>query len=304
MNAQIETGGGQRWRGSYRRNEPLARHCTWRCGGPADHYFAPADRDELATFLANTAVDPLFWLGFGSNVLVRDGGLRGTVIATTGLDRFEWLDAEHLYAEAGVACARVARSAAGADRGGLEFLAGIPGTLGGALKMNAGALGGEIWNFVEWAEMIDRAGGVQRWQRADFTAAYRRLELPQTGGFVGALLALPAAAAGQGGERIRQVLAQRNATQPTGKPSCGSVFKNPPGDYAGRLIEQCGLKGHRLGGCHVSTVHANFIVNDGAATAADIEQLIEQVQSLVRAATGVELEPEVLIVGQHGEVRR
>ena len=297
MNAAVDMGDRQRWRGEYRRDEPLARHCTWRCGGTADHFFAPAERTELSRFLASAAVDPLFWLGFGSNVLVRDGGLRGTVIATTGLTAFAWQDAHLLYAEAGVSCARLARLAAAQDRAGLEFLAGIPGSLGGALSMNAGAHGGAIWNFVAAAELIDRQGQVRSWRRADFQADYRRVMAPQAGGYVGALLALPDSADGLGSTRIRQVLAQRNATQPTGRATCGSVFKNPAGDYAGRLIEQCGLKGHRIGGASVSMVHANFIVNEGRACAADIEQLIVYVGATVRTATGIELEPEVLIVG-------
>ena len=302
MNAQLDNGVARRWRGKYRRDEPLARHCTWRCGGPADVYFAPADRAELCEFLAaGAAVEPIFWLGLGSNVLVRDGGLRGTVIATGSLDRFAWEDDSHLYAEAGLACARIARLAASEDRAGLEFLAGIPGTLGGALRMNAGALGGETWDYVEWAEMVDGAGVVTRHARAAFATAYRHVDAPLTGGFVAALLHVPDSAAGAGAERIRQVLAQRNATQPTGRPTCGSVFKNPPGDYAGRLIESCGLKGHRIGAAQVSTVHANFIVNEGGARAHDIEALIRHVQATVRAATGIVLEPEVLIVGVDAE---
>ncbi len=297
LNAQLE-GSSVAWRGNYRRDESLARHCSWRCGGPADHYFEPADRNDLASFLAGHAVDPLLWLGFGSNLLIRDGGVRGTVIATGQLDGSHWTDATHLYAEAGVPCARLARAAAAQDRAGLAFLAGIPGTLGGALCMNAGALGGEIWQFVEWVDVIDRAGRIERRPRAEFVASYRRVHHAHPGWFVGAQLALPDAALGAGNDRIRQVLALRSATQPTGKASCGSVFKNPAGDYAGRLIEQCGLKGHRIGGCEVSTVHANFIVNDGAARAADIEQLIDFVRTTVADHTGIELETEVLIVGE------
>lgn len=297
LNAQLR-GSDVAWRGDYRRDEPLARHCSWRCGGPADHYFEPADREELVRFLAGHAVDPLFWIGLGSNLLIRDGGLRGTVIATGQLDRSHWTDGSHLYAEAGVPCARLARSAATQDRAGLAFLAGIPGSLGGALRMNAGALGGEIWQFVEWAEVIDRAGHIERLPRAEFIASYRRVGHSRAGWFVAAQLALPDTASGEGSELIRQVLAQRSATQPTGKASCGSVFKNPPGDYAGRLIEQCGLKGHRIGGCEVSTVHANFIVNDRGGSAADIEQMIQFVRTTVAARMGIELETEVLIVGE------
>ena len=288
-------------RGEYRRSESLARHCSWRCGGPADHFFAAADRDDLIAFLTGNACDPLLWLGLGSNLLIRDGGLRGTVISTAHLDRSHWPDAAHLYAEAGVPCARIARAAAAEDRAGLEFLAGIPGTLGGALRMNAGAQGGEIWQFVEWAEVIDRGGEIERLPRAEFVASYRHVRQPRPGWFLGALLHLPDEAAGDGNERIRQVLAKRTASQPTGKASCGSVFKNPFDDYAGRLIERCGLKGYRIGGCEVSTVHANFIVNDAGACAADVERLIRHVQNTVRVQTGIALETEVQVVGDTRE---
>ena len=289
----------RRWRGTFKRDEALARHCTWRCGGRADAWFEPADRADLTAFIAaQPAASTLYWLGLGSNVLVRDGGVRGTVVSTSaGLTRHRWQDGEHLYAECGVTCARLAREGAARDRAGLEFLAGIPGTLGGALRMNAGALGAEIWEFVVWAELIDSDGQVRRYARDRFEIAYRHVRLPCPGWFVAALLHLPDSAGGQGAERIRQVLAQRSATQPTGKATCGSVFKNPPGDYAGRLIEQCGLKGHAVGGCHVSSVHANFIVNDDNASAADIEGLIHAVQQGVAAATGIVLEPEVQIIG-------
>lgn len=302
LNAPLEAG-STAWRGAWRRGESLARHCSWRCGGPADYFFEPADRADLLAFLAGNGIDPLFWLGLGSNLLIRDGGLRGTVISTANLDDSHWLDATHLYVEAGVPCARIARAAAAQDRAGLEFLAGIPGTLGGALRMNAGALGGEIWQFVQWAEVVDRRGEVTRLARDEFIASYRRVCQPRPGWFVAALLHVPDAAQGLGNERIRQVLAQRGATQPTGKASCGSVFKNPPGDYAGRLIEACGLKGLRIGGCEVSTVHANFIVNDAGARAADVERMIRHVQATVRAQTGVALETEVQIVGDALEVQ-
>ncbi len=297
LNAQLDMSRAP-WRGVYRRGEPLARHCSWRCGGPAEHYFEPADRTDLLAFLAGNGIDPLFWLGLGSNLLIRDGGLRGTVISTANLAGNQWFDPEHLYVEAGVPCARIARAAAAQDRGGLEFLAGIPGTLGGALRMNAGALGGEIWQFVQWAELVDRRGQVTRIARDEFVASYRRVQQPQPGWFIAALLHVPSDAQGEGNERIREVLAKRSATQPTGKASCGSVFKNPPGDYAGRLIEACGLKGYRIGGCEVSTVHANFIVNDAGALSVEVEQLIRHVQDTVLARTGVELETEVQIVGE------
>jgi len=291
-------------RGRYAEDEPLARHSTWRCGGAAQRYFEPADRDDLAHFLAGLATDePVTWLGLGSNLLVRDGGVRGTVIATTpGLTRHHWQDGEHLYAECGVACAHLARAGAQRDRAGLEFLAGIPGTVGGALCMNAGALGSETWDHVAEVETIDRAGVIRRRARAEFTPRYRGVQQPEPAWFLAACFHLPASAHGDGQQRIREVLARRTATQPTGQASCGSVFKNPPGDYAGRLIEQCGLKGFRIGGCAVSTVHANFIVNDRACRAADIEALIAHVRAEVERVHGVCLESEVVCIGEASDV--
>ncbi|MEX2482359.1 MAG: UDP-N-acetylmuramate dehydrogenase [Gammaproteobacteria bacterium] len=300
MNAAFEQHREPRVRGRCRRNEALARHSTWRCGGPAAYYFEPVDRDDLVDFIAQMGADlELLWLGLGSNLLVRDGGVQAAVIATSShLNAMHWPAPDRLYADCGVTCARLAREAARQDREGLEFLAGIPGTLGGALRMNAGALGSEMWSFVHSVETIDASGHIRSHPAAEFEPRYRGVEGP-AGWFLGATLALPDHAGGRGHQRIREVLAQRSATQPTGQASCGSVFKNPPGDFAGRLIEQCGLKGYRVGGCQVSTMHANFIVNDDAASAADIESLIGHIRAVVAATTGIELETEVQIVGQH-----
>lgn len=277
----------------------MSRHSSWRCGGFAEHYFTPFDRAALTDFLRQVSVnEPLYWLGLGSNTLIRDGGLRGTVVATSpGLSRCHWLDTEHLYAESGLTCGRLAREAASRDRTGIEFFAGIPGTFGGALSMNAGALGGETWDFVEWVETIDRQGRTKRRQRSEFDISYRDVRCPADEWFVGGVLRLPCSANGKAGMNIKHVLAQRLATQPTGKATCGSVFKNPPGDFAGRLIEQCGLKGYRFGDCIISAVHANFIVNEGSASAIELERLITYVQTTVQVATGIILEPEVKIIG-------
>lgn len=299
MNAALHVGDGVKVRGILRRNEPMAGHTSWRCGGTAARYFEPVDRDDLAEFLQReSAQSEALWLGLGSNLLVRDGGLEQTVIATAaGLTRFEWLRDDLLYAECGVTCARLAREGAAHDRAGLEFLAGIPGTLGGALHMNAGALGSDTWTFVVAVETINMRGQIVRREAGEYTPHYRHVSGPEQC-FVGAWMHLPSAAHGGGRNHIRQVLAQRGQTQPTGRASCGSVFKNPEGDFAGRLIEQCGLKGWRVGGAEVSTVHANFIVNDGHASAADIEALISDVREEVRRQSGIELETEVQIVGR------
>jgi UDP-N-acetylmuramate dehydrogenase len=285
-------------RGELLLDEPLARHTSWRVGGPADRYYKPADLDDLAAFLATLPEEePVMWLGLGSNLLVRDGGIRGTVVATHGvLSRVERLDDDRVYAESGVPCAKLARRCA---RWGLrsgEFFAGIPGTVGGALAMNAGAFGGETWAHVLAVDVIDRRGRRRRRSRGDYTVGYRSVEGPDGEWFLGAELRFEPGEAGQ--EEIRDILARRKATQPIGLPSCGSVFRNPPGDHAARLIESAGLKGLELGGARVSEKHANFIISSRGATASDIERLIRHVQATVKEVHGVELVPEVRVAGE------
>ena len=287
-------------RGELRRDEPMARHGGWRVGGPAARFFKPADREDLAAFLAG--VDPgeaLLWVGLGSNLLVRDGGIDGTVICLQGaIDRVDTLDGHRVLAEAGATSAAVARHCARAGLLGVEFLAGIPGTLGGALAMNAGAHGDEIWQRVVEVETAGRDGLLHRRTPADYRIAYRHVEGPHDEWFVAATLALEPGDPEEGQARIRALLERRGATQPTRQPSCGSVFKNPPGDFAGRLVESAGLKGYAIGGASVSTKHANFIVTGSGATAADVEALIEHVRETVARRYGVRLETEVRIVGE------
>ncbi|CAL1240189.1 UDP-N-acetylmuramate dehydrogenase [Candidatus Methylocalor cossyra] len=285
-------------RGELRRNEPLAAHTTWRVGGPAERFYLPADIKDLGAFLATLEPEePLFWLGLGSNLLVRDGGIAGTVICTRNrLRGLRQLDHRRIYVEAGVPCARVARFCAERGLAGTEFLAGIPGTMGGALAMNAGAFGGETWPLVRRVLTMDRRGTVRERTPEHFQVGYRRVQGPASEWFLAAELDLAAGPAGR--EKIRELLARRGATQPTQLPSCGSVFRNPEGDYAARLIEACGLKGYAIGGAQVSEKHANFIVNTGAARAWEIEALIRHVQAEVRRVTGVELTLEVSIVGR------
>ncbi len=286
-------------RGKLRRAEPMARHVSWRVGGPARTFYAPADIDDLAAFLQQlTADEPLLWLGLGSNLLVRDGGFAGTVIATSGaLMGLTQIDSLIVRAGAGVACNKVARFCAGLNLVGGEFLAGIPGTLGGALAMNAGAFGGETWPLVRRVEAINRHGE-RRWHPPDdFQVGYREVHGPAGEWFVAVELQLQAGDGEASLARVKALLDRRNQTQPIGLPSCGSVFRNPPGDHAARLIESCGLKGMCHGGACVSTKHANFIINSGDATAADIEELISQVAGTVERVHGVRLQPEVRIVG-------
>jgi UDP-N-acetylmuramate dehydrogenase len=289
-----------RLRGELRYDEPLSRHTTWRVGGPARRFYRPADRQDLLAFLHQLTPDePIFWLGLGSNLLVRDGGFNGTVIATQGcLSQLQWLHEDCLYAEVGVACAKIARTAAREGRCGVEFLAGIPGTLGGALAMNAGAFGGETWRRVIRVETVDRFGQVRRREPSEFDIGYRQVAGQVGEWFLSAELALESGDVAAAQLEIKRLLERRAATQPTTQPSCGSVFRNPPGDHAARLIESIGLKGRRIGGAQVSEKHANFIVNTGSATAADIEQLIALVQAQVKRETGIELMPEVHRLGE------
>lgn len=287
-------------RGQLKRDEPMSRHTSWRVGGPADRYYQPADLEDLVHFLAGLPADePVFWLGLGSNLLVRDGGLRGTVVATSGaLDHLGLIDDTIVRAEAGVPSAKVARFCAQQDLVGGEFLAGIPGTVGGALAMNAGAFGGETWRIVAAVETIDRQGQIRTRPPGDFAIAYRSVRGPEGEWFVAAHFRLEVGDGSHAKAEIKRLLAQRGDSQPTQTANAGSVFKNPPGDHAARLIDASGLKGSCAGRACVSEVHANFIVNTGGATAADIEHLIEHVRRSVHERQGVRLEPEVRIVGE------
>ncbi len=285
--------------GELRYGEPMSRHTSWRVGGPAEVYYVPASIDDLSAFLA--ALDPgtpVFWLGVGSNLLVRDGGLRGVVIAAARILRtLERLGAHQVVAGAGVPCTQLARQCVRWQLGPSEFFAGIPGTVGGALAMNAGAHGGETWDRVVSVRTISRSGELAERTPSEYAIGYRSVVGPANEWFVEATLGFePGVVPSM--DNMNAMLERRKATQPLGLPSCGSVFRNPPGDYAARLIEAAGLKGHRIGGAEVSTKHANFIINRDAAVADDIERLIEHVQSTVREVHGVELQHEVRIVGE------
>jgi UDP-N-acetylmuramate dehydrogenase len=282
-----------------RRNEPLSRHTSWHVGGPAETFFSPRDRSDLAAFLrALTPEVPVHWIGLGSNLLVRDGGIKGVVISTHGaLEALGRLDENSVRAEAGVACARIARQCIKWGLGPAEFFAGIPGTLGGALAMNAGAFGGETWQHVFAVETIDRAGRTHKRASSEYRIGYREVVAPvPEEWFLQASLRFEHKPAAHPGE-VRELLERRRQSQPIGEWSCGSVFTNPPGDHAARLIEAAGLKGFRIGGASVSEKHANFIINHGEASAADLERLIGHVRETVERVHGVALKPEVRIVG-------
>ena len=286
-------------RGDLRRREPMAAHCSWRVGGPAELFYVPASIEDLAAFLAQLPPRmPVMLLGLGSNLLVRDGGIRGAVIATHGvLSSLARTGEATVRAEAGLACAKLARACTQWGLGPAAFFAGIPGTVGGALAMNAGAYGGETWNHVERVETIDRRGVVHERAFGEYTIGYRSVAGPPQEWFVAAHMRFAPDEAARP-EAIRALLARRKESQPIGQPSCGSVFRNPPGAQAWRLIDSAGLRGERAGGAEVSPMHANFIVNTGAATAADIEALIARIVDRVEAKHGVRLVPEVRIVGE------
>ncbi len=285
--------------GELKEQEPLSRHTSWRVGGPAELYFRPADLDDLSLFLRELdAATPVFWLGLGSNLLVRDGGIPGVVIAAAGI--FKDLErVAELQVRAGVSlpCTQLARQCVRWGIGPAEFFAGIPGTVGGALAMNAGAHGGETWERVRSVTTIDRLGAVHERSPGEFEIAYRSVAGKEDEWFVEALFEFEAGV-GASKETLTQMLARRKDTQPLGLPSCGSVFRNPDGDFAARLIETAGLKGHRIGGAEVSTKHANFIINRAAASAQDIETLINHVQHAVAEVHGIDLVREVRIVGE------
>jgi UDP-N-acetylmuramate dehydrogenase len=287
-------------RGELRRNEPMARHVSWRAGGTADRFYEPADLDDLASYLKGlSSNEPILFVGLGSNLLVRDGGFRGTVISMHSAKLHPELRDGRVYAEAGVASPKVARFAAKHGFSGAEFLAGIPGTVGGALAMNAGCYGSETWQVVLKVLVVSRNGEVLERSKKEFEIGYRHVASSREEWFVAAYFDLPKGDGEASRERIREFLSKRIATQPLQLPNAGSVFRNPPNGHAARLIESCGLKGLARGGARVSEKHANFIVNpDGRASAADIELLIQTVREKVREKTGVDLVPEVRIVGE------
>jgi UDP-N-acetylmuramate dehydrogenase len=310
MSEQVQLG-TPALRGELRRDEPMRRHTSWRAGGTADRAYLPADLDDLCVFLRGLPhAEPVFFAGLGSNLLVRDGGIRGTVVFTHAALRRFFLDEEagaaEIYAEAGVACPKVARFAAVHNLEGAEFLAGIPGTVGGALAMNAGCYRAETWDAVARVRTVDLSGRLQIRSPGDYSIGYRRV-IPvqaQDEFFVAAWFRFRHGDGARARQTIKDFLSRRIASQPLNEPNAGSVFRNPPGDHAARLIESCGLKGKRIGAAEVSLKHANFIVNKGDATAKDIEELIILVQETVKRRTGVELEREVQIVGEARGERR
>lgn len=282
-------------------NEPMARYTSWRVGGKADRLYIPAGLDDLRLFLQSMDVaKPIYFIGLGSNLLVRDGGIRGTVVLMHNVLTEMKMDGDLVYAEAGVTCAKLAKFCAKEAKQGAEFFAGIPGTLGGALAMNAGCYGSETWNVVHSVMTINARGELNQRDASAFVPTYRHVAMPKEGEwFVGAWLNLQAGDAQESTQKIKDLLAKRLASQPLNLPSAGSTFRNPTGDYAARLIEACGLKGYIIGGAQVSEKHANFIVNIGGANALDIELLIKHMHETVLAKNGVALQQEVKVIGEY-----
>lgn len=281
-------------------NEPLARYTSWRVGGCADRFYVPAGLQDLCAFLKSLPADePIHFIGLGSNLLVRDGGVRGTVVLMHNVLTTLQMDGDLVYAESGVTCAKLAKFSAKEAKQGAEFFAGIPGTLGGALAMNAGCYGSETWDVVKRVTTVDRRGELHTREAEAFVATYRHIEKPVADEwFVAAWLQLLPGDAQEAAQKIKTLLAKRLASQPLNLPSAGSTFRNPEGDFAARLVEASGLKGYTIGGAQVSEKHANFIVNIGGATARDIEMLIQHMRETVQQKQGVTLQQEVKVMGE------
>jgi UDP-N-acetylmuramate dehydrogenase len=279
-------------------NELLSKHTSWKVGGPADIFFIPKNRDDLSTFLKSNHTKEITWLGNGTNVLVRDGGIRGVVISTKkSIDKII-IETENSYrVEAGASCMDLALFAEKNQLGPAAFFSGIPGSVGGALTMNAGSFGHETWEFVESLEVIDEAGVIHHLDPKDFKFSYRTVEFPFPLWFVSCLMQFPESQTTTKSE-LKAIRNERLKTQPLSEDTCGSVFKNPKPEHAGDLIDRAGLKGYKIGGCSISMKHANFIVNEGDATSANIEDLIKHVQSAVKTKFDVDLETEVRIIGE------
>ncbi|MEW6590121.1 MAG: UDP-N-acetylmuramate dehydrogenase [Pseudomonadota bacterium] len=311
----MTTGGAPVLRGRFLYNEPMAKHVSWRAGGPAQRVYIPADLEDLIWLVRSVPHDEaIHMVGLGSNLLVRDGGVKGMVILLHGVLKKlaiegrthglpaapEGGDTALIYAQAGVATPKLARFAATHNLVGGEFWAGIPGTVGGAIAMNAGCYGGETWNRLVQVQTLDRDGQLAERRPEDYVIGYRHVALrhPREEWFVGAWFRLDRGDGDASRETIKTLLKQRIAAQPLGQPNAGSVFRNPPGDHAARLIESCGLKGYRVGDAQVSEKHANFIINLGHASATDIERVIEHVEDTVEMRTNVQLIREVRIIGE------
>ncbi len=284
--------------GTVLADEPMARHTTWRVGGPADLFIEPADYADLQRALILLKAADVSWMvaGAGSNLLVKDGGIRGAVIHLKHFRQLEIEATGRVTAGGGLPLMTLIRETTARGLAGLEALAGIPGTVGGGVAMNAGAGGQQLADVVESAVLAGPTGS-ETWSKEAFRFRYRQSALDREQILVSAVMLFRRGDAAKLAESLQQRLAQRRSAQRVGGPNAGSVFKNPPGHSAWQLIEAAGMRGAVIGGARVAEQHANFIVNDGQARAQDILELIERIRQRVRAASGIELEPEVRIVG-------
>jgi UDP-N-acetylmuramate dehydrogenase len=292
-----------KFRGELKENVSLSTYTTWYIGGPARYFYRPLDLEDLANFLKYfpevIGDQEVIFLGAGSNVLIRDGGIAGVVICLRGcLNQLELLPSGEIKAEAGATLANLINFCFNLDLVDCVFLAGIPGTVGGALLMNAGAHGYSFWDHVISVETINKDGIIEKHLAKDFKASYRFVEgLKQNEWFVSATLKFAKGDVILAKKKMHDFLQKRKDSQPLSEHNCGSVFKNPPNDFAARLIEDCGFKGKQIGGAKVSEKHANFIVNIGNATSRDVETLMQEIVTTVEKKHGVKLIPEIKILG-------
>lgn len=284
-------------RGQLQHNHHLAKYTSWRIGGPARTFYQPADLDDLKNYLQNLPKnETILWLGAGTNVLLNSNGIDANVIYLRNrLTSLQNLDANTIRAEAGISCARLVQHCTHLGMTDAAFLAGIPGTVGGAVMMNAGAHGDNIWNHIIAVETINRAGEVKLRSANEFIAGYREVSglNKNQEWFVATHLKFNCENAMNAKNRVAELLAKRKATQPLSEFTCGSVFRNPPNNFAAKLIEECGLKGFKIGAARVSEKHANFIINEGKATSDDIQKLMQKIIDEVAKKTGIMLIPEV-----------
>ena len=279
-------------------NELLSKHTAWKVGGPADIFFTPQNRDDLSNFLKSNHGKQITWLGNGTNVLVRDGGIRGAVISTKkSIDKINMETKNSCRVEAGASCMDLALFAEKNQLGPAAFFSGIPGSIGGALTMNAGSFGMETWDLVKEVEVINEKGDISFIEKESFDIAYRTVTFPFRLWFLSCSMFLSSDEETTK-DNLIELRNQRIKTQPLSEDTCGSVFKNPPGNFAGALIEESGLKGFKVGSASISEKHANFIVNEGGATADDIENLINYTRQVVREKFDIDLQLEVRIMGE------
>ena len=289
----------QKFEGDCSYDESMAKHTSWRVGGRADLFYSPKSRKDLVYFLSSIDPNlPIDWIGRGTNILVRDAGIRGVVISTKSFLKEIEKTSEYLYkVEAGVACVELALFCQKNGIGPAAFFSGIPGSIGGALTMNAGSFGMETWDLVKEVEVINEKGDISFLEKESFDIAYRTVTFPFRLWFLSCSMSLSSDEQTTK-DNLIELRNQRIRTQPLSENTCGSVFKNPPGNYAGALIEGSGLKGFKIGSASISEQHANFIVNEGGATARDIENLIKHTRQAVREKFDIDLQPEVRIIGE------